>query len=159
VAAKLGSTAQAVGGATNGHEATVMGGSTILYVEDETFVREVTREVLESAGYRVLTASSTAEADRLYGEKFGEIDLLLTDVILPGENGRSFAARVRREHPFVKIVLATGYGEQMGAEESWAHGLDKPFSSEGLLQRIGELLDGSESRPNGMAVMHACGGA
>jgi two-component system, cell cycle sensor histidine kinase and response regulator CckA len=136
-----------------------MRAATILYVEDETFVREVTQEVLESAGYRVLAAGTTDEADRLYRKLFAEIDLLLTDVILPGENGRAFAARLRQTHPLLKIVLSSGYGEQMGTREGWEDGLAKPFSSEALLLRVRHLLDQHVVEPECTAVMPACGGA
>ena len=60
---------------------------TILFVEDEAFVREVTCEVLRSAGYRVLVANNAAEAAGIYDQRRGEVELLLSDVVLPGEMG------------------------------------------------------------------------
>lgn len=73
-------------------EKTLSAAKTILFVEDEALVRDVTCEVLRSAGYRVLTAKNGAEAVRLY-EAFGdEVELLLSDVVLPGESGRVFQA-------------------------------------------------------------------
>lgn len=87
---------------------------TILFVEDEAFVRDVTCEVLQSAGYRVLSATNAAEAMRLCDQHCGAVDLLLSDVVLPGESGWTLARKLRRENPFVKSLLVTGYAEQMG---------------------------------------------
>ena len=123
---------------------------TILLVEDETFVREVASEVLRAAGYRVLTAKSAAEAMHIYEMGF-EIDLLLTDVVLPGETGRVLAERLRRENPRLPVLLATGYGEEMARAAS-VECLAKPFSSEDLLGRVGQLL---EKAPWRMGALHA----
>jgi two-component system cell cycle sensor histidine kinase/response regulator CckA len=115
--------------------------ATILLVEDEVFVREVTTEVLLSAGYRVLAARNAAEAEQAYVQRCGEVDLLLTDVILPGENGRSFAARLRLRHPTLKILLVTGYAEQMGLPENEREKcLAKPFSTRELLEKVNEMI-------------------
>lgn len=129
---------------------------TILWVEDEPFVRQVTCEVLRSAGYRVLSARDAAEAVPAYQLNRGEVALLLTDVILPGETGRALATRLRCENPELKVLLVTGYAEQMdfgeGADEEW---LAKPFSTEVLLRRVRRLLDRADSAgasKNG----HAC---
>jgi len=137
---------------------TLAGAETILFVEDEAFVRDVTCEVLRSAGYRVLTAKNAAEAVRVYDQSSGEVGLLLTDVVLPGENGRALAGRLRRGNPGLKILLVTGYGEQMERRErNQEECLAKPFSSEGLLRRVKQLLDrkglqiGTEDR-----FRHAC---
>lgn len=123
---------------------------TILLVEDETFVREVASEVLRAAGYRVLTAKSAAEAMRIFESGF-EIDLLLTDVVLPGETGRVLAERLRRANPELPVLLATGYGEQMAREAS-EECLAKPFSSEDLLGRVRQLL---EKGPCRVGPLHA----
>jgi CheY-like chemotaxis protein len=123
---------------------------TILLVEDEAFVREVTCEVLRSAGYRVLTAKNAVEAVRIYNARRGGVELLLTDVVLPGETGRALAGRLRRATPELKVLLVTGYGAEMelpetknGAkqEAKCDECLAKPFSSEVLLQRVRQLLD------------------
>jgi CheY-like chemotaxis protein len=120
---------------------------TILFVEDETFVRDVTCEVLRSAGYRVLTAKNAAEAGRLYHEHRSEVELLLSDVVLPGETGRVLAGRLRRENSKLKILLVTGYAEQMGLRESKLEEcLAKPFSAEVLLRTVRQLLDRGETR-------------
>src|SRR5271163_279694 len=91
------------------------GPQTILFVEDETFVRRVASEVLRSAGYRVLIARDAGEATRVYHAHLGAVDLLLSDVILPGESGRTLAARLREDNPRLKVLLITGYIEQMNS--------------------------------------------
>jgi len=123
------------------------GGETILLVEDEAFVREVTGEVLRCAGYRVLTARNGTEAGAAYSQSQGEVDLLLTDVVLPGETGRTLAERLTRQNPKLKILLVSGYTDQMGL-----HGgereecLAKPFSTGVLLQRVRQALDSEVTR-------------
>src|SRR5271169_2324688 len=104
-------------------------GETILFVEDEAFVRDVTCEVLRSAGYRVLAARNAAEAVGIYEARGGEVELLLSDVVLPGETGPAMARRLRRGHPELKVLLVTGYAEQIGVlERKQEEFLAKPFS-------------------------------
>jgi CheY-like chemotaxis protein len=98
----------------------------------------------------VLTAKDAAEAIQIY-EKGFEIDLLLTDVVLPGETGRVLAERLRRANPRLPVLLATGYGEQM-ARAAGEECLAKPFSSEDLLGRVRQLL---EKAPWRMGLLHA----
>lgn len=120
---------------------------TILFVEDEAFVREVTCEVLQSAGYGVLTAKNAAEAALLYDQRRGEIQLLLTDVVLPGETGRSLALKLKRQNPKLKILFVTGYAEQMALQEANSEEcLSKPFSTEVLLRRVRLVLDQTQHR-------------
>jgi CheY-like chemotaxis protein len=120
------------------------GAETILFVEDEGFVREVTSQVLRSAGYRVLTAKNAAEAIHVFDQCSSEVELLLTDVVLPGETGRVLAAKLRQRNPELNILLVTGYAEQMrlqGCDREEC--LAKPFSSEALLRRVRQQLDRS----------------
>lgn len=125
-------------------EATEHSSETILYVEDESFVREVTREILESAGYRVWTARDAVEALQICALHGPEVDLLLTDVVLPGDSGPELAVRVRRDHPQVRLLYVTGYPEQLAmlsaGDESF---LAKPFSTAALLREVGEILERS----------------
>jgi len=114
---------------------------TILLVEDEAFVREVTSEVLQDAGYRVLGAGNAAEALQVYERHCGVVDLLLTDVVLPGESGRTLAHRLQQRNPALQVLLVTGYGEQITQDHAnEAECLPKPFSSAALLQRIRQML-------------------
>jgi two-component system cell cycle sensor histidine kinase/response regulator CckA len=117
------------------------GAETILFVEDEGFVREVTCEVLRAAGYRVLTARNAAEAVSVYDAYRREVKLLLTDVVLPGETGRALAGRLRRENPALKVLLVTGYVSEMRLRDGEAECLAKPFSTEVLLRRVRQLLE------------------
>ena len=139
--------------------ATSGGAETILFVEDESFVREVTSEVLRSAGYRVLMAKNAAEGFHLYDAHCGEVGLVITDVVLPGESGRSLSRRLRCENPELKILLVTGYAEQLGVLEREPEDfLAKPFSTEVLLQRVRQLMHPAESPVEAEAVaMYACG--
>lgn len=114
---------------------------TILLVEDEQFVREVTCEVLESAGYRVLTAKNSSEASCLYKECGSAVSLLLTDMILPGESGLDLARRLRGENPSLNILLVSGYAMRAELRELQTEEvLAKPFSTETLLGRVRYLL-------------------
>jgi CheY-like chemotaxis protein len=85
------------------------GHGTILLVEDESFLREVTCEILESAGYRVLKARTAAEAISAFDEYKTIVRLLLTDVVLPGQNGRDLATDLRSISPKLKIIFTSGY--------------------------------------------------
>jgi len=122
--------------------AALMALPTILVVEDEAFVRHVTGEILRAAGYQVIETKNAAEAAGAMGQRLDLVDLLLADIVLPGENGGAFAARVRRENPELKVLLITGYPEQMAARE-WRSEecLAKPFSATALLERVRRLLD------------------
>jgi CheY-like chemotaxis protein len=131
---------------------------TILLVEDESFVREVTREVLQAAGYQVLSASNAAEATRISEQFESEIDLLLTDVILPGESGRLLGAKLGQKNPRLKILYVTGYAEQMGTKGMGNDCLAKPFSTDALLRQVRRILDecGIQKRM-GYKLKLACG--
>jgi len=130
------------------------GSETILLVEDQAEVRRLTRRILEARGYRVLVAASGAEALRLSEElearrvaadPAARIDLLLTDVIMPGMSGRETALLLEPVHPHMKTLFVSGY-----LDESIAHQgildpgmafLKKPFTPEALAQKVREVLD------------------
>ena len=87
------------------------GSETVLLVEDDNPLRELTRNILQGLGYRVLAASGSAEAeDRCSGFQ-GEIRLLLTDVIMPGGDGRELAQRFLQQRHDIKILFISGYTE------------------------------------------------
>ncbi len=116
---------------------------TILLVEDEGVVREVTCEVLRSAGYTVLTAKNAVEAVRQYEACGGAVELLLTDVILPGESGHALATRLRQADPRLKVLLVTGYGREMDlGEVGKGECLAKPYSRGVLLREVRQRMDG-----------------
>lgn len=131
---------------------------TILYVEDEAFVRDVASEILRSAGYRVLTATNANEAVRVYEKSSGEVELLVTDVVLPGETGRGLAGRLRRKNPQLSVLFVTGYAEQIGrCEADHDECLPKPFSTGMLLGTVKRLLDHPEGHTARQdLVRHAC---
>ncbi len=120
------------------------GAETILLVEDEEFIRKVTGEVLESAGYRLVSARCAAEAleaQRICPEP---VDLLLADLVLPGTSGHQLAHEFAGLCPHARILLMSGYAEQLALDGLSAHGrecLAKPFSSRTLLRRVRQALD------------------
>lgn len=83
-------------------------GETVLLVEDEDFVRGVTREVLEIAGYRVLEAGDGESALQVFNENGGKVDLVLTDVVMPGMNGRDLAEKLAAISPNLKVLFMSG---------------------------------------------------
>jgi CheY-like chemotaxis protein len=115
----------------------------ILLVEDESIVREVTREVLEHAGYHVLPSCGPEEALRLAKQHEGQIGLLLTDVIMPGMNGADLAERLQSMRPDLITVFMSGYAEsdvvRNMRRQAVIH-IEKPFTVEVLLSRIAEAL-------------------
>jgi CheY-like chemotaxis protein len=115
----------------------------ILLVEDEPVVREVTRQVLEHAGYRVLEAQEPEEALRLAANHCEQIGLLLTDVIMPGMNGADLARRLQTMRPGLITVFMSGYAHNdvvdKIARTSSIH-IQKPFTIDLLLSRVAEAL-------------------
>jgi DNA-binding NtrC family response regulator len=110
-------------------------------VEDESFVRNVTAEVLNSAGYRVLAAANASQALELFRECRGHVDLLLTDVCLPGKSGQALARRLEAACPNLKIIFTSGYGDFHAAEESdRVFYLPKPFAIQKLIRTVAEVL-------------------
>ena len=149
---------ETIGWCSGPDESMLAGTQTILYVEDEAFVREVTGEVLRAAGYRVHTAKNAAEAIRVFEAHGDEVELLLSDVVLPGESGRVLAAKLRRENPWLKVLLVTGYAEEMGERGTMREEcLAKPFSTEVLLGRVRQMLDGVGLMGADYQLTHACG--
>lgn len=116
----------------------------ILLVEDEPIVRDVTREVLEHAGYRVLESSGPEEAIRLAREHAGNIGLLLTDVVMPGMNGADLAHRLQSMQPDLIAIFMSGYAESevlRKVREGNAIHIQKPFTVDSLLSRIAEAFE------------------
>lgn len=121
------------------------GSETILVVEDETVVRRVARRVLEKNGYTVCCARNGEEAIEIFRARKNEIDLLVTDVIMPGLTGPHLAERLAQIQPEVKVLFMSGYPGRASEEEilvrSGSKLLDKPFSSTDLLWRVREAID------------------
>lgn len=121
------------------------GQETILVVEDEPVLREFVREYLESYSYRVLEAGSGAEALRVWDESNGEIDLLLTDMVMPeGMTGRELAAQLKRRKPGLKVIYSSGYSpENLGRDfgQSETVFLSKPYMPPQLARVVRQSLD------------------
>ena len=118
--------------------------ATILLVEDEDFVRQVTAEVLSFGGYQVFGARTAAEAMRLFRQYGEKVQLLLTDVVLPGTSGRDLARDLRLLHPGLKTMFISGYPDnevtKRSLEEPGVFYLPKPYSAESLMQKVGQVL-------------------
>jgi two-component system cell cycle sensor histidine kinase/response regulator CckA len=120
------------------------GTETILLAEDEQDVREVAREFLESGGYTVIESHNGSDALRLAGEHRGAIDLLVTDMVMPGMTGKELAGRLQHQHAGIGVVYMSGYSEQTVAENAQADAstlLTKPFSRGSILRAVREALN------------------
>jgi two-component system, cell cycle sensor histidine kinase and response regulator CckA len=124
---------------------TVRGSETILLVEDAEPLRLLAQLFLKENGYQVLTAADGAEAQQVAAQNPGPIHLLLTDVVMPGINGRVLAERLAPRHPAMKVLYMSGYTDSFiaghGVLEEGSHLLHKPFTEEALMRKIRELLD------------------
>ena len=119
------------------------GTETILLTEDEQDVREVAREFLESAGYTVLQAASGSAALHVAATHDGIIDLLITDMVMPGMSGQELVRRMCEERRQLRIIYMSGYSDAAGAAASGDGGpivLTKPFSRSALLQAVRQAL-------------------
>jgi signal transduction histidine kinase/integral membrane sensor domain MASE1/CheY-like chemotaxis protein len=119
---------------------------TILIVEDDSAVRRLSQAVLETAGYRVLDARDGEEALAVARRKGGRLDLLITDVIMPGITGRELVERLESRHPTLRVLYTSGYtrdGMVSVGVESSAPFLQKPFMPPDLLQKVREVLSAS----------------
>jgi GAF domain-containing protein/CheY-like chemotaxis protein len=125
------------------------GRGTILLVEDEEAVRELARDVLRSAGYRVFEAAEPAEAMRLWSLHTDEIQLLVTDMVMPRMTGREIAETLAPVRPDLRVVYMSGYTDDPVVREGEASVpgvfLKKPFSVDGLLEAARSALDGAIS--------------
>ena len=133
------------------------GTETVLLVEDERAMRELTRECLESRGFVVLEARDGKMALQVAEHHSGPIHLLLTDLILPGMSGRDLAAKILPSRSDTKLLYMSGYTHdlvtQHGVLEAGTALIEKPFSVESLLRKIRDTLDnkvaGTEITPSG----------
>ena len=127
---------------------------TILVVDDETPVRTLARDILLGAGYRVLEAEDGEQALRVAEEHPGAIHVLLTDVVMPGFNGKELAARVAALRPDTKIIFMSGRAAEVIGEAGVLIPVDtflaKPFTVERLLNKVRERIENRSpfSRPS-----------
>ena len=124
---------------------TAAGGSeTILLVEDEESVRQLVRETLQAKGYRVLEAENGQSGLTAAAAHNGTIDLVITDVVMPGMSGRELAEKLIETRPQTKVLYLSGYTEDTivseGTIESGKAFLQKPFTLQNLSRKVREVL-------------------
>jgi signal transduction histidine kinase/CheY-like chemotaxis protein len=121
-------------------------GETVLVVEDEEALRDVTERIFTRNGYRVITAANGADALALVARHEGEIHLLVTDVVMPKMLGKEVAERVRGLRPDIEVLYMSGYAQPVlasqGRLEPGVALVDKPFSEAALLAKAGQVLNG-----------------
>jgi hypothetical protein len=115
-------------------------------VEDENSVRELVRDTLISRGYKVIDAADGLAGMQLNESYAGTIDILITDVVMPGMSGKELAQRVAATRPSIKVLFLSGYTEDAilhdGALDSGTAFLQKPFTLHGLARKVHEVLHG-----------------
>jgi CheY-like chemotaxis protein len=121
-----------------------LSGETILVVEDDKAVRELTVKTLQRIGYKILTAATGADAVEISKAHAGHIALLLTDVVMPGMSGAQLADTLLAARPGMKVLYLSGYTENTvvhhGVLDPGVDFLPKPFSRDALARKIGEIL-------------------
>jgi two-component system cell cycle sensor histidine kinase/response regulator CckA len=121
------------------------GSETILLVEDEDIVRELSRQLLESCGYDVIEASSGAAAIELVRGGVSRLDLLMTDVVMPGMSGKELAEHLAEVLPGLPVLFTSGYLEEpvpsRDASGGDLHFIQKPFSYDQLVTKVRSILD------------------
>ncbi len=127
------------------------GTETVLVVEDDPAVRAVTARALRAGGYRVLAAAHGEEALELAAREPGPIHLVVTDVVMPGLDGRAVVEALQARRPGLPALFVSGYSHDIishhGALDSGLAFLPKPFTDELLLERVRAVLDGAAARP------------
>jgi two-component system, cell cycle sensor histidine kinase and response regulator CckA len=130
-------------------EASTKGSETILVVEDSSLVRPLVSRVLKPLGYTVLLTASAEEALQVARDYSGKIDLLLTDVVLPGKNGRELAEELLADFPAMKVLYTSGYPADMvvrhGIEGGTVAFIEKPYMPADLARKVRETIDDAPS--------------
>jgi two-component system cell cycle sensor histidine kinase/response regulator CckA len=123
----------------------------VLIVEDEPAMREVTRRILSRSGYNVIVAATGHEAIEIAAARSGDIDVLLTDVVMPRMLGKEAAERIRALRPGVKVLFMSGYAQgvldSQGVVEADVNLIQKPFSQTQLLATLRQIIAGAPPHP------------
>jgi PAS domain S-box-containing protein len=121
------------------------GSETVLVVEDEAPVRALACRILRDRNYRVIEAADGGEALRIAGEFAGEIQLVLTDVVMPGINGRTMVSRLKASRPGIKVLYVSGYTDNAVVHDSMLASnvafLQKPFTPDSLASKVFEMIN------------------
>jgi PAS domain S-box-containing protein len=121
-------------------------GETVLLVEDDPGMRDVSRRILEDAGYGVLVAAEGNEAIQIAADESLHIDVLLTDVVMPNMLGKEVAERIRAARPDIAVLFMSGYAQPVltsrGTLDAGVELVEKPFTETILLRQLREVLDG-----------------
>ena len=127
------------------HPQSIAGTESILVCDDDAAIRSVAERSLTAHGYRVRTAANAQEAQETLAASEGPLDLLITDLIMPGINGKELAEKIRQDHPGLPVLFASGYTADIILDQSalppHTEFLPKPFTSQDLLQRVRQLLE------------------
>ena len=119
-------------------------GQTVLVVEDEAAMREVTHRILTRNGYQVITAVNGRDAVQVAAGYSGDIDVLLTDVVMPQMLGKEAAERIRAVYPAIKVLFMSGYTQGIldtqGVVETGVNLIEKPFTEASLLAKLSEIM-------------------
>jgi DNA-binding NtrC family response regulator len=119
-------------------------GETVLVIDDDDAVRGVVERILDRSGFHVLTTTNAEDALVLAAERPGDIDLVLSDVVMPGMLGTELAKRLRLQQPTMPVLLMSGYAppavSEGGSFEDGVLLVDKPFSAASLLRKVHEAL-------------------
>jgi two-component system cell cycle sensor histidine kinase/response regulator CckA len=121
------------------------GVGTILLVEDEDAVRDFAVRALTMRGYKVIDASGGEEALELIEEHAAEIDLVISDVVMPGMDGPALVKEIRKSNPAMRVIFMSGYAEgafrNAGDKPEDCHFISKPFNLKALTEKVRDVLD------------------
>lgn len=123
------------------------GNETVMLVEDDDGVRELIKSILTQKGYRVFAAENGRECLEMLAKQGNDVNLMLTDIVMPGMNGKDLYTKSAEIYPDMKVIYMSGYSNDViashGAFSKGVHFIQKPFSIEGISAKVRHVLDGS----------------
>jgi DNA-binding NtrC family response regulator len=121
------------------------GTETILVVDDEEMINDITRDILARYGYRVLTATGGEEAVEIYRQHKEEISVVVLDIVMPDVGGREVFRRIREIDPAAQVIIASGYNQERDANDLLMEGavrfVQKPYRIASLVGMVGEVIE------------------